>query len=206
MSVKSLAERTKELQREMILEAAAGLFSSDGPNAVTMRTIAKRSKTSTTVLYSLFGNKEGVIKALFLKGYIMFQQKLQQLELGRDPVAFLLRMCELLWDYSINHPQFYRIIHGNIFPGFHPHHMKEELPKPHPMDIAAEAITRAKQEGLFQGMPVNSVIVSMYSASIGLININLNGLFPEMELNKEKFLNLVERLLRSSAIYTQPTT
>lgn len=201
MKTRSLAERTKEMQRSVILEVAARLFTEEGPNAVSMRRIAQASKTSTTVLYNLFGNKKGVIKALFMEGYTTFQKMVQGMEPAANPMQFLLEICERLWDFSRQHPHFYRITHGTVFPGFLPCDIKQELPQPRPQDLVEKAISMLQGEGLFSGAATNDVLVLLYSTAVGLINANINGLFPEAALDRARFRALIARSLQGSARY-----
>lgn len=196
MSPKSLAEKTKELQRQVILDVAARLFAEEGPHAVTMRKIANESKTSTTVVYNLFGNKQGVVEALFMEGFLLFSSEVKKLDPSMDRFRFLLAMCDLLWDFSREHRHYYRILHGNIFPGFSPAQMKEKMPSPRPLDMVRQAVQDLIEAGFFKSMDVDSVVLSMYSTAVGLINVNMHGLFPDARLDKEKYLSLVESSLR----------
>lgn len=196
MSEQSLAERTKELQREIILNTAAKLFAEEGSTAVTMRKIAANSKTSTTVLYSLFGNKMGIIEALFAEAYTIFQERIRTL--NHDPgddMAMLLQACETLWEFSIDFPHYYRIIHGSVFPGILPVDFDENLPRPHPRDLVLAEIDRLKEKGLFPRMDHSQVMVSMYSLAVGMINSRLNGLFPTIDINKEFYLSNLRNAL-----------
>lgn len=50
--------------RERVLEAARGLFSRRGIDAVTIAELAERARVSVSTVYSVFKSKEGVLHAL----------------------------------------------------------------------------------------------------------------------------------------------
>src|SRR5688572_18117224 len=82
------AERTATLRR-LLLDAASQLLLAEGPQALTMRRIAGEVGCSTTVLYTLFGDKHGLANALYLEGFARLRQRLEAVERGDDPLAYL---------------------------------------------------------------------------------------------------------------------
>ena len=53
-----------EVLRGRLLERARTLLSSQGPAALSLRTLAADVGTSTTAVYALFGGKPGLLEAL----------------------------------------------------------------------------------------------------------------------------------------------
>src|SRR5579871_4976235 len=66
--------------RQGMLDAATRLLSEEGPSALTVRRVAEAVNCSTTLLYSLFGGKDGLANELYLEGF----ERLKQ-EFSADP-------------------------------------------------------------------------------------------------------------------------
>jgi len=52
-----------------VVDAAGDLLRREGPGAVTVRRLAAQVDASTTVIYSLFGSKDGIVAAMFRDGF-----------------------------------------------------------------------------------------------------------------------------------------
>ncbi len=67
MTTPEVAQRAaprREARRSAILDAAAALFSERGYGATSLSDVVKRSGGSLATLYELFGNKQGLFRAL----------------------------------------------------------------------------------------------------------------------------------------------
>jgi len=81
-------QRTPEL-RERMLEAAVELVSEEGATGLTARAVADRAGTSAPALYELFGDKSGLVRALYFEGFRRLSAVVAGLPEGSDPVADL---------------------------------------------------------------------------------------------------------------------
>ena len=61
-------QRTEAMRQE-ILRSALDLLDEGGVAAVTARGVAKSANTSVPAVYELFGDKEGLVRALFFEGF-----------------------------------------------------------------------------------------------------------------------------------------
>lgn len=52
-----------------VLDAAERLVATDGPRALSIRTLAKEAGVAPMSIYNRFGDKEGVLLALFVRGF-----------------------------------------------------------------------------------------------------------------------------------------
>lgn len=65
---KEKVEEIREESREKILRAAMQIFARDGYSGATIRTIAAEAEISQGLLYNYFSGKEGLLKAVYLRG------------------------------------------------------------------------------------------------------------------------------------------
>lgn len=61
-------QRTGEM-RDRVLAAAVEILTTDGVAGLTARRVAHDSQTSTPAVYELFGDKGGLIRAIFFEGF-----------------------------------------------------------------------------------------------------------------------------------------
>ena len=80
-----------EATKRRVLEAARGLFSRSGIDAITVADIAKRSKVAESTVYALYKSKVGILRALMTQAIFgaRYRTALLRLEETTDPVALL---------------------------------------------------------------------------------------------------------------------
>ena len=67
--------RTAEL-RDDVLRGVLDAFEQEGPQGVSARRVAAAAGTSTAALYELFGDKAGLVRAVYLEGFAELQRAL----------------------------------------------------------------------------------------------------------------------------------
>jgi AcrR family transcriptional regulator len=81
-------QRTPEL-RERVLREASTLLAEEGVIGVTTRSLATRAETSAAALYELFGDKAGIVRALYFEGFRQLARELSASTETPDPMADL---------------------------------------------------------------------------------------------------------------------
>ena len=69
--------RTPDL-REELLQRAVAVLEHEGPVALRARRVASAAGTSTGALYELFGDKTGLVRAIFYEGFRMLAERLEE--------------------------------------------------------------------------------------------------------------------------------
>ena len=65
----------------------------EGPNALSMRRIAQLVGCSTTVLYNMFGNKQGLVDELYLRGFDMLRQCIEAVSYPGNARDYIYALC-----------------------------------------------------------------------------------------------------------------
>lgn len=78
--------------RQGILDDASNLLIREGPSALTMRRIAQTVGCSTTVLYTMFGSKQGLVDELYLRGFDILRQALEAVVHPGNPQDYLFAL------------------------------------------------------------------------------------------------------------------
>jgi len=82
-------QRTPAL-RNRVVEVAVATLEDEGVSGFTTRTVAARADTSTNAVYELFGDKSGLIRAVFFDGFRQLRERFDGLAESDDPRADLL--------------------------------------------------------------------------------------------------------------------
>lgn len=82
MTKRTPAGRTPTAEVEnAVLDAADRLVATDGPSALSIRTLAKEAGVAPMSIYNRFGDKAGVLQALFARGFVRLHDHLTTDEL-----------------------------------------------------------------------------------------------------------------------------
>ncbi len=106
--------------RAHLLDTAGRLLAEEGPAALTMRRVAAEVGCSTTVLYTLFGGKDGLAAGLYREGFARLRRRLDALPPGPDPVGRLLVLGAAYRASALADPHYYRVMFLGAIPGFVP--------------------------------------------------------------------------------------
>ena len=81
-------QRTPEL-RNRLLSIAVDILAEEGAAGLTARSLAARAETSAPALYELFGDKAGVVRELYFRGFQELSEQLAAPAETADPIADL---------------------------------------------------------------------------------------------------------------------
>jgi len=159
--------------RAALLRTAAGLLASRGVEAVTVRGVAAESGTSTRAVYTLFGGKEGLLRALFGEVAATMRRYHEAVPVRADPVQEIAELAAAYRAAARAHADLYP-----LYLGGGPHSLRPAA------DIAEafaslervlDAIRRAVASGRFPGRPAEEIGVQLWSLVHGLASIELCG-------------------------------
>lgn len=114
-------QRTPEL-RARILDAALHLLAADGVGALTARRLAHEAGTSPAAVYELFGDKAGVVRALFFAGFAQLGAALggADAEADGDAVEQLVALAQRYRRFIVEQPALATVMFSRPFASFDP--------------------------------------------------------------------------------------
>jgi AcrR family transcriptional regulator len=117
----SIGERTSQDElRVRLLDVASHLLQTQGAESLSMRRIATEAGCSTTVIYTMFGSKEGLAEALYLEGFERFRRRLEALPPRKDPLEYLTALGPAYREACLSEPGYYSLMFEKAIPGFEP--------------------------------------------------------------------------------------
>jgi AcrR family transcriptional regulator len=105
--------------RVAMLDAAGALLHSGGPQALTTRRLADAVGTSTQAIYTLFGGKEGIVRAMYREGFDRLEQCLADVETAAPP-DYLLGLGRAYRTAALRSSHYYDVMFGRPVPEFEP--------------------------------------------------------------------------------------
>jgi len=145
-------QRTPEL-RDRVLQVAVSTLNEDGLSRFTTRRVAEQAGTSVPAVYELFGDKSGLLRAVFFEGFRMLALRLLAVPETDDAVADVQHLIPVFRRFCLDYPALARVMFSRPFQDFDPG--PEELASPSVREVFVGRIKRCTDAGLLTGDPVD---------------------------------------------------
>ncbi|WP_205325107.1 TetR/AcrR family transcriptional regulator [Glycomyces sp. YM15] len=190
-------KRDYETLRRELIDAGGRILAAEGPAALSTRRVAQETGTSTTAVYSLFGDKAGLLREMFLEGFERLAAAFASVPRTDDPLADLLALGDAYRANARANPHLYELMFGRPVPEFQPDAAASERIQP-TFDALVEACGRCVEQGVFADIGAHSIAVQLNAMAHGLCSLGLRGaLGDEDEANahwKRAFASLTRGL------------
>ena len=161
-----------ELRRDLV-DAGGRLLAEEGPSALSTRRVAQQVGVSTTAVYSLFGDKAGLVREMFLAGFERLAEAFDAVPRTDDPLADLLALGTAYRANAIANPHLYELMFGRPVPEFTPDAEAGERIRP-TFDALIAAVARCVEKGVLVGEP-EQIAVQLNALVHGLSGLELRG-------------------------------
>lgn len=160
-----------------LLEAALAVYSAEGAHSVTVRRVAAQAGTSASAVYTLYGNKDALLVALFRDGFRRLGERLAVIPSSQDPLADMLAIGLAYRDAALAAPRLYELLFSHPIRSLR----LDEA------DLAAaedayeplrSAVGRAVAAGLLTTDDVEHVTRHLWATAHGMISLELAGWAP----------------------------
>ncbi|MGH3248806.1 MAG: TetR/AcrR family transcriptional regulator [Trebonia sp.] len=102
---------SRDRTRAHLVEVAAELLATGGPDAVTTRSVALAAGMQAPAIYRLFGDKSGLLDAAIEHGFVSYVAGKPPVGTDGDPVAGLRAGWELHVGFGLANPALFRLMH-----------------------------------------------------------------------------------------------
>ncbi len=106
--------------RLALLDAAGELLLAEGAEGMTTRRLAAMAGTTTQAIYTEFGGKEGIARAMYREGFARLEARMRAVDITDDPFFDLLQQGRVYRESALEHPYFYDVMFGRPIPEFSP--------------------------------------------------------------------------------------
>jgi len=176
-----------------LVEAAVRVIEAEGTDALTVRRVAAEAGASPQSVYNHFAGKQGVVEAVFVRGFDGLSAAFADLDRA-DPFAALVVAAHRYRALALAHPGFYTVMFDKAVPDF--------TPSDDALAHAAAAFGGLQElvelamaaDVLDEADPV-SVAQQVWSALHGAVSLELRGIGFVDDLDAQ-FEALVATILR----------
>jgi len=165
--------------RQQLLDTAARLLATEGPQALSTRRVASEVGTSTSAIYSLIGSKEELVRQLFLEGFRRLDEHQRAVVPTSDPLADLVALGQAYHQSAIDSPYFYDIMFGSPVPQFHPS-PEDSAYALTTLEMCIDAVQRCIDGGVLDGDAAN-IAHQMWATTHGVTSLELRGMLGSPE-------------------------
>ncbi|MBY5162006.1 TetR/AcrR family transcriptional regulator [Salsipaludibacter albus] len=158
--------------RERLLDTAGTILRRDGATALTVRRLADDAGVSTSAIYSLFGGKEDVVRAMYREGFANLA-RLQAAVETDDPATRLHRHALAYREAARSRPHLFDVMFACPFPEFEPSDSDQALSMG-TLEALQDAVVEGIRTGVVAGDPA-VVTMALWSTVHGLATLELAG-------------------------------
>ena len=155
--------------------SARTIVAGEGPAALTTRGVADRAQTSSSAVYTLFGDKPGLIRAMFVEGFRRLARRFAEVDRTDRPLDDLAALGEAFRANARANPHLYDLMFGNPFPDVQPEdsEAREAMAS---FEVLVDAVRRCLDEGLIPaGTDVDDVAMMLFGLVQGMASLELKG-------------------------------
>jgi AcrR family transcriptional regulator len=183
-----------EETRRLLLEEAGRLLAEEGAEAVTVRRLARQVGTTTRAVYSLFGNKQGLLSAMYREGADTMVRLHEAVPSATGPIEEILPLALAYRDAALAQPNLYGLIFERSVPGFTPSREDAEYARRSLLRVY-EAVVRFAEQGFFGDRDPRAITGELWAMVHGLTSLELQGRLGPPETAKERWLDAVPALV-----------
>ncbi|MCU1603247.1 MAG: TetR family transcriptional regulator [Frankiales bacterium] len=159
-----------EALRQRLLAEAAQLLSSEGVGALTLRRVAALADTSTTAVYSLFGDKDQLLTAMYVDGFARLGRALTRARAGA-PLEALGSVGMAYRRAALAAPHLYGLMFGGLAPSADAKQVADAAFQP-----LVESVQTCLDSGDLRGRDAETIATYLWAVSHGLVSLEIAGL------------------------------
>lgn len=159
--------------RVALLDAAGRLLTAEGPHALSTRRLADAVGTSTQAIYTLFGGKDGLVRAMYREGFVRLMAQMEAAGTSADPLADLFKLGLAYRAAALASPHLYDVMMARPVAEFVPSE-DDRVTGRATLDALADAVRRTIDAGAVRG-DVDAIALHLWIATHGFVSLELAG-------------------------------
>jgi AcrR family transcriptional regulator len=194
-SVPAVKAHTAELATRLVDEAGR-ILAGEGAGALTLRRLATVTGTSTMAVYTLFGDKQGLLAAMHREGFARLAAAAREAQAtSDDPLEALAAQGVAYRRTALANPHLYGLMFGTAAPGFRPDAEGEAVAESAYQPLV-EGVRRCLEAGAMRGADAERIALHLWAVSHGMVSLEIAGLLEGDE--QQRNAQYVDALIFSS--------
>lgn len=160
--------------RDRLIGVAARLLADGGPEAVSVRKVAAEVGTSTMAVYTHFGGKPELLRAVVTEGFRRFATRLGRVRPSDDPVADLHAYARAYRRFALEETHLFRAMFARRIERA----LLDDDERAAAFDtfmVLVDAVQRALDAGRLTEGPADEVALRAWAAVHGVVSIEIGA-------------------------------
>jgi AcrR family transcriptional regulator len=170
-----------------LVDEAGRVLAAEGIAALTLRKLAARSGTSTMAVYTLFGDKRGLLAAMHNEGFARLGAAMEQahVQVDGDPLSALAALGVAYRQAALANPHLYNLMFGGAVPGFVPDAAGQAAADA-TFTPLVDAVAHCLDAGVLAGADAETIAGYLWAVSHGVVSLEISGKLAGDEKAREK--------------------
>jgi len=160
--------------RTELVAVAARLLAEGGPQAVSVRRVAAEVGTSTMALYTHYGSKPELLRAVVLDGFRNLADRMSRVRRTDDPVADLAGLARAYRRAALDQPNLFKAMFDRS-PGETLTDIEDQRVALSTFLVLVEAVQRAIDAGRIDECAADQLALEAWSTVHGLVSLEVAG-------------------------------
>ncbi|WP_250008009.1 TetR/AcrR family transcriptional regulator [Actinoplanes sp. M2I2] len=174
-----------------LVDEAARLLGEQGPAGLSLRKLAAQAGVSTMPVYTLFGDKNGLLGAMHREGFRRLGAALDAVPHTDEPLTDLTELGLAYRRAALESPHLYGLMFGRIVPEFSPGADDRAAADLSYQPLVA-GVARCQAAGVFTDGDPQRIALHLWAVSHGMVNLELNGQLPPIADPQQLYLEALD--------------
>ena len=185
---------------ERLVDEAGRILSTDGAGALSLRRLATATGTSTMAVYTRFGDKQGLLAAMYRAGFERLGAAMTAAVEGvDDPVTALAELGLAYRRAALANPHLYDLMFGRPVATFEPDAEVKEIAEASYRPLV-DAVQRCMDAGAMTPDDAERVASYLWAVTHGMVSLELAG-----QLTGDVDAAYIDALIFSSSPFLAPS-
>jgi len=166
---------------DRLVDEAGRILSADGASALTLRRLATASGTSTMAVYTLFGDKQGLLAAMYRAGFERLGAASRAAAAAsEDPLTALAELGLAYRRTALDNPHLYNLMFGRPVASFAPDPEAKAVAEASYTPLV-DAVQTCLDAGVLAHGDAQRIAFYLWSVSHGFVSLELAGMLDELD-------------------------
>lgn len=158
--------------RGELVDAAIRLLATDGAESLVLRRVASAAHVSTMCVYSRFGDKFGLMNAVYAGGFERLEGVMSEASGASDPMSRLIELGLAYRGFALANPSLYTLMFEKMA-GFEPSPAVRSSMPARVLDPILDAMTEALALGMIDAESPAVAAYTFWTAAHGSVSLEL---------------------------------
>lgn len=172
------------------------MLADGGPEALSLRKLAQAAGTSTMVIYTAFGGKDGLVAALYDEAFERMAQTQESVPRPQNPLQWLAGLGAAYRQFALTYPAYYALMISAILP-LSQMPVKEDEPvargiaRQRAYRSLHDCVTACQQAGyITEEIGPAEVTAALWATVHGHVSLELAGFHETQEEAERRFVTV----------------